>query len=135
MIVPVYNVAPYLARCVDALLGQTYSHLEILLVDDASTDMSQQIIADYAKRDARIVPLYQAQNQGVSAARNRALDTATGSGCAFATGTTGISRTLLRRCSPAPGGAGGLCGVQLSDRVGQRHGDRGKRPQRRISGL
>lgn len=86
VIVPVYNVAPYLARCVDALLGQTYPRLEILLVDDASTDSSRQIIADYAGRDARIVPLYQAQNQGVSAARNRALDAMTGQWVCFCDG-------------------------------------------------
>ena len=51
VIVPVYNVAAYLPRCVDSILAQTYENLEILLVDDGSTDDSGEICEQYAKKD------------------------------------------------------------------------------------
>lgn len=86
IIVPVYNVAPYLKRCVDALIGQTYSNLEILLIDDGSTDGSREIMAQSAAEDLRIRPFYQPYNQGVSAARNRGLDEASGEWIAFCDG-------------------------------------------------
>ena len=50
VIVPVYNVAPYLARCLDSLLSQTLSDLEIIVVNDGSTDESAAILADYVQR-------------------------------------------------------------------------------------
>ncbi len=86
VIVPVYNVAPWLKRCIDALIGQTYSNLEILLIDDGSTDGSREIIAQSAAEDVRIRPFYQPHNQGVSAARNRGLDEASGEWIAFCDG-------------------------------------------------
>ena len=54
VIVPVYNVEHYLNRCVDSILAQTYSDLEILLVDDGSTDSSGAICDAYARQDARV---------------------------------------------------------------------------------
>ena len=70
--VPVHNTAPYLQQCLDSLLAQTYPHLEIICVDDGSTDNSRQILNDYAARDSRIKVFHQ-DAQGVSAARNTAL--------------------------------------------------------------
>lgn len=70
--VPVHNTAPYLPKCLDSLLAQTYPHLEIICVDDGSTDNSLQILNDYAARDSRIKVFHQ-EAQGVSAARNTAL--------------------------------------------------------------
>lgn len=82
VIIPVYNVAPYLAACIDSVLAQTYTDIEILLVDDGSTDGSGELCNDYACRDARITVFHQA-NQGASVARNRALAEARGEYVAF----------------------------------------------------
>lgn len=77
IIVPVYNTAAYLPACVESLLGQTHRNLELLFVDDGSTDASGAILDAYAKKDPRIRVLHKA-NAGVSAARNDGLDAATG---------------------------------------------------------
>ncbi len=77
IIVPVYNVEKYLRRCVDSLLNQTYRNLEIILVNDGSTDSSLQICNEYAQKDARIVVLNK-PNGGLSSARNAGLEAATG---------------------------------------------------------
>ena len=54
VVVPVYNVASYLPKCIDSIINQTYSNLEIILVDDGSSDNSGFICDEYAKRDGRI---------------------------------------------------------------------------------
>ena len=77
VIVPVYNTAPWLARCLDSICAQSYRNLEILCVNDGSTDHSAEILAEYAAKDARIKVFTQA-NAGLSAARNTALEHATG---------------------------------------------------------
>lgn len=82
IIVPVYQVKEYVGECVESLLAQTYTNLEILLVDDGSTDGSGEICDEYACRDNRVRVIHQ-ENQGVSAARNIGLDQATGEYVAF----------------------------------------------------
>lgn len=77
VIVPVYNVERYLSQCIDSLITQTYINLEIILVDDGSTDASGRICDQYKKRDSRIHVLHKA-NGGVSDARNYGLSIATG---------------------------------------------------------
>ncbi|MDO5544819.1 MAG: glycosyltransferase [Eubacteriales bacterium] len=77
VIVPVYNVSAWLPRCVDSILAQTYKNLEILLVDDGSTDDSGRICEEYAKKDTRIRVLHK-KNGGLSSARNAGLDVAAG---------------------------------------------------------
>jgi glycosyltransferase involved in cell wall biosynthesis len=77
VVVPVYNVAPYLERCLSSLVSQTYKDMEILLIDDGSTDVSSNICDDYAQYYKNIVVVHQS-NSGVSAARNKALDIAKG---------------------------------------------------------
>jgi len=77
VIVPVYNTAEYLPRCLDSLADQTYPHLEILLIDDGSTDGSSVVCQEYAARDPRFRYLRQ-DNRGVSAARNAGLQLAGG---------------------------------------------------------
>lgn len=76
-VVPVYNVEPYLSGCLDSLCGQTYKNLELILVDDGSTDGSGTICDAYAKRDSRIQVIHK-QNEGVSAARNAGIERARG---------------------------------------------------------
>lgn len=77
VVIPVYNTAPYLDRCIRSVTGQTYPHLEIILVDDGSTDESPQICDAWALRDSRIRVIHTA-NQGLGIARNAGLDAATG---------------------------------------------------------
>lgn len=74
IIVPIYNVEKYLQECLDSVIGQTYRDLQIILIDDASTDNSFEIAYDYFKQDARITLIKNKQNQGVGASRNLALD-------------------------------------------------------------
>lgn len=77
VIVPVYNTAPWLSRCLDSICAQTYQNLEILCVNDGSKDNSAEILEEYAAKDSRIRVFTQA-NAGLSAARNTALERATG---------------------------------------------------------
>ena len=77
VIIPVYNVAVQLRRCLDSVAGQTLSDLEIICVDDGSTDESPEILAELAARDRHFTVLTQA-NAGPGAARNLGLDRATG---------------------------------------------------------
>ena len=69
IIVPVYNVEKYLARCLESILEQTYKDLEVILVDDGSTDASPQICDQYAEKDKRIRVVHK-KNGGLSDARN-----------------------------------------------------------------
>ena len=77
IIVPVYNVEKYLSKCLDSLINQTFTNLEVISVNDGSTDKSLQILENYANKDNRIKIINQ-QNQGVSVARNVGIDNATG---------------------------------------------------------
>lgn len=77
VIVPVYNAEKYLPKCLDSILAQTYKKLEIILVDDGSTDNSGKICDEYALKDSRIKIIHK-QNGGVSSARNVALSVAKG---------------------------------------------------------
>ena len=82
VIIPVYNAEKYIARCLNSILENTYHNLEVLCINDGSTDQSEKIIQNFADRDNRIKILNQS-NQGVSAARNCGLDAATGDYIAF----------------------------------------------------
>ena len=82
VIVPVYNVEDYLARCVDSILAQTHSNLEVILVDDGAKDSSGAICDDYAARDSRVKVIHK-ENGGLSSARNAGLEAAAGEYIAF----------------------------------------------------
>jgi len=77
IIVPVYKVEPYLRKCVDSILAQTYTNIEVILVDDGSPDGCPAICDEYKEKDSRVVVIHQ-KNGGVSAARNAGLDIAKG---------------------------------------------------------
>ena len=82
IIVPIYNKEKYLEKCLDSILGQTYRDLEIILVDDGSTDNSLAICQRYAEKDPRI-KIYHKPNGGVSSARNLGLEKSTGKYISF----------------------------------------------------
>ena len=77
IIIPIYNSGLYLSECLDSLLEQTYRNIEIVCVDDGSTDNSRKILEYYLKKDNRIKVFYR-DHQGVSATRNYAIEQATG---------------------------------------------------------
>lgn len=79
VIIPVYNVEQYINECITSVLGQTYTNLEIIIVEDCSTDNSLSICEKYAKTDMRIKLLRNERNSGVSYSRNKAFDIITGS--------------------------------------------------------
>lgn len=82
VIIPVYNKQKYLGRCLDSLVSQTYENLEIIIVDDGSTDKSADLIQEYAERYKNIYYYYQV-NQGAAAARNLGIEKARGSYICF----------------------------------------------------
>lgn len=77
IIVPVYNVIDYLPQCLDSLLCQTHSNIEIIIIDDGSSDGCGEMVDEYAKLDQRIKSFH-TKNSGLSAARNRGLDASSG---------------------------------------------------------
>ncbi len=82
VIIPIYNMEPYLSRCLDSVLENTYRDLEVICVDDGSTDKSQEILRDYESKDPRVVVIAK-ENGGVSSARNAGLDRVTGEYVSF----------------------------------------------------
>lgn len=82
VIVPVYNVEPYLPRCVDSILAQTYPNLEVILVDDGSRDGSGRICDAYAAKDSRVRVIHKS-NGGLSSARNAGIEAADGEYLSF----------------------------------------------------
>ena len=82
VIIPVYNVEKYIERCLESVVHQEYKNLEIIIIDDGSTDTSGLICDKYQEKDSRITVIHQ-KNSGQSAARNRALDVIKGKYVAF----------------------------------------------------
>lgn len=82
VIVPVYNTANYLDKCIESIVSQTYSNLQIIIVDDGSLDNAGEIADSWKERDSRITVIHQ-NNAGLSAARNSGIDIAQGDWCFF----------------------------------------------------
>ena len=82
IIVPVYNVEKYLSKCIEILINQTYTNIEILLINDGSTDNSKKICEQFKEKDSRI-KLINKENGGLSDARNKGLQEAIGKYIAF----------------------------------------------------
>ena len=93
VIVPVYNVEPYIAKCIESIQNQTHMNLEIILVDDGSKDESGDICDQYAAYDERIVVIHQ-ENGGLSAARNAGIEVAKGDYIAFVDSDDYIGTTV-----------------------------------------
>ncbi len=117
IIVPIHNTAPYLDRCVGSLAGQTHADLQILLVNDGSTDESEDICLAWAARDERVQYIPRPE-LGVSAARNAGLDAATGEYICFVDSDDcvlpGYVQTLLALCL-AHGVLMAMCGYATND--------------------
>lgn len=94
VIVPIYNIEKYIRRCIESVISQTYKNLEIILVDDGSTDTSGQICDAYAERDARIKVIHK-ENGGLSDARNVGMDSACGEFITFVDGDDFLTSTAI----------------------------------------
>ena len=96
VIVPVYNVERYLEKCIESVCGQTFTGLEIILVDDGSTDHSSGICDEWARKDARIRVLHK-ENGGLSDARNAGIEIATGGWYMFVDSDDTITPDTIER--------------------------------------
>lgn len=96
VIVPIYNVEQYLDKCVESILSQTYSHFELILVDDGSTDHSRVICDEWKKRDDRVRVIHK-ENGGLSDARNVGIDASNGDWLLFVDGDDFISANAIEK--------------------------------------
>ena len=94
VIVPIYNVEKYMRNCIDSIINQTYKNLEIILVDDGSTDNSGKISDEYKNKDKRIKVLHK-KNGGLSDARNKGLELSTGEYVLFIDSDDYIDRRMI----------------------------------------
>lgn len=94
IIIPVYNVEKYLKMCLDSVINQTYQNLEIILINDGSTDNSGKICEEYKRADSRIILIHK-ENEGLSMARNTGLDIASGEYISFVDSDDYISGNMV----------------------------------------
>lgn len=95
VIVPVYNVEKYLEECINSIINQTYKNLEIILIDDGSTDKSGEICDEFATQDNRIVVIHK-ENGGLSSARNAGLDIMQGEYLSFIDSDDMVDENLIQ---------------------------------------
>lgn len=120
VIIPIYNVQQYLDRCVKSVADQTYSHLEIILVDDGSPDDCGRMCDDWARRDGRIKVIHK-ENGGLSDARNAGIDAAKGDYIMFVDSDDYIAPDMVQRLYDALTGASAdmsLCNLLYVDENG-----------------
>lgn len=113
VIVPVYNVETYIERCLKSILMQTYKNMQVILVDDGSTDSSGVLCDKYAKKDARITVIHK-KNGGISSARNAGLNVASGKYIGFVDSDDWIEPDMYQsmvRCMKQTGVKIVRCGV------------------------
>ena len=96
IIMPVFNAEKYLSKCLDTIVLQTYENLEIICINDGSTDCSEEILKEYAQKDNRIIILNQ-ENSGQSIARNKGMELATGEYISFIDSDDLISLSLYQK--------------------------------------
>ena len=97
IIVPVYNIEKYLAKCLDSLINQTLEDIEIICVNDGSTDNSAEILNEYAQKDCRIKIINQ-DNAGLSAARNTGINAANGEYIGYVDSDDWIDLNFTKSC-------------------------------------
>ncbi len=96
VIVPAYKVQAYLQDCLESVLGQSYTDLEVIAVDDCSPDACGALVDEFAARDARVRPVHLPENGGVGAARNAGIEQATGDYLVFVDGDDTLAPDALR---------------------------------------
>lgn len=109
VIIPVYNVQDYLAECLESVLHQTYSDLEILCINDCSTDQSSAVLKQYEQRDSRITIWDMEENKGQAYARNLGLSQATGDFVLFVDSDDIIGLDLVEKCLEVSHGSDLVC--------------------------
>ncbi len=109
VIIPVYNAEAYLNRCLESVVEQSYSELEILLIDDGSTDASGLMCEQWAERDARILAVHQ-ENAGVASARNKGLELCRGEWIVFVDSDDYIHKEYVRQLL----NLNRICGTMMS---------------------
>lgn len=140
VVVPIFNLAPWLPRCVESILGQTHRNLEVLLVDDGSIDDSLFVAEEFAGRDPRVRVFHQ-RNAGVTAARMLGVSEARGSWIGFVDGDDEIESDMYARLLEnarkydADISHCGYQQVRLDGSVSLHHGTGGVRPQDHLTGL
>lgn len=95
IVVPIYNLESYVRKCLGSLVGQSYANLEIVVVDDGSSDGSHRIIEEFAHADARVKPVYKS-NEGVSLARRDGIEASTGDYIFFIDGDDYLDGDCIR---------------------------------------
>lgn len=114
VIIPVFQVEQFLGHCIDSVLGQTHSNIEVILVDDGSTDDCGGICDSYELGDSRVIVIHQ-ENRGLSAARNTGLDAARGEWITFVDSDDFVHPDMLARLlsnARSDGAALAICGFQ-----------------------
>ncbi|MCB1330480.1 MAG: glycosyltransferase family 2 protein, partial [Maritimibacter sp.] len=112
VIVTAYNIEAYLAECLETVVSQTLADMEIIVVDDGSTDGTPEIIRTFAARDARVKPVLLPENTigGVASAANAGLERATGTWVGFVDGDDYLDPTMFEElCAAAT-----ACGAELA---------------------
>ena len=112
VIVPIYNREQYICRCIDSILAQTYQNIEVICVDDGSTDNSPQICDEYEKKDNRVKVLH-IPNGGVSNARNIGLNVARGKKILFVDSDDWIDEEHIASLVPKENEDACFCGFKL----------------------
>lgn len=109
VIIPVYNVEDYLIECLESVTNQTYTNLEILCIDDSSTDSSPAILNRYKQKDSRVIILKNEKNSGQAYTRNLGLKKATGEYILFVDSDDTISPDLVESCMNVCYGSDMVC--------------------------
>lgn len=99
VIIPVYNVAPYIAGCIGALKNQCFRDLEFIFVDDCSTDESMAAAEEFARTDPRVRILRNRENIGPGLSRNRGIETADGDYLSFMDPDDSLARIFINCCT------------------------------------
>ena len=139
IIIPAYNIAPYLERCLESVRHQTYKELQIIIVDDGSTDQTGQIADSFAERDKRFHVIHK-ENRGVSAARKTGLEKAEGDYIGFVDGDDYIEPEMYEKLvglAVEYGADIAHCGYQMvfPDRVDMYHGTKQLKEQDTYTGV
>lgn len=122
IIVPMYNMESYIEKCLDSLLAQTYSPMEIIVVDDASKDGCGNICDDFAKKDIRIQVVHLPVNRGLSAARNEGVNRAAGKFAVFVDSDDYVEPGLLETLYQNMAESGADISVCASEGIGLKEG-------------